>query len=189
MTPHLMIFENFYGNPLDVRNFALSQEFNVTGNFPGRRTKPMPEPFFSDTKKLFEKVLQKEISWWPEEYNTSFQYTTQNDETWIHYDPTNWAGVLYLTPNAPLESGTAIYMHKETGISMLNRNNSYTDLNGKSEELNDLSKWNEIIRVSNVFNRLVMYRGEYYHRSVLPGFGDNQYNGRLFQTFFFNTKD
>ena len=72
---------------------------------------------------------------------------------------------------------------------MLNRNNSYTDLNGKSEELNDLSKWNEIIRVSNVFNRLVMYRGEYYHRSVLPGFGDNQYNGRLFQTFFFNIKD
>lgn len=189
MTPHLMIIENFYGNPLDVRNYALSLEFNITGNFPGRRTKPMTEPFFTDTKKLFEKLLQKEITWWPDEYNTAFQYTTQKDETWVHYDPTNWAGVLYMTPNAPLEAGTAIYKHKETSIYMLNRNASSTDLNSKAEELNDLSKWDEIVKVSNIFNRLVLYRGEYYHRSILPGFGDNQYNGRLFQTFFFNTKD
>jgi hypothetical protein len=99
-----------------------------------------------------------------------------------------WAAVLYLTPNAPLESGTAIYQNKETKISMLDRNNPETDYNNSGDILSDLDKWEPIIRVSNIFNRMVMYRGEYYHRSMLPGFGENQYNGRLFQTFFFNTE-
>ena len=189
MTPSFMIFDNFYANPLEVRNFALSLPFDVTGNYPGRRTKVMQEPHFSSAKSLFENIVRKKITWWPEEYNTSFQYTTEADKTWIHYDPTMWAGVLYLTPDAPLEAGTAIYQNKETKIFMLNRNNPITDYNNDSELLSDLDRWEPIVRVSNIFNRLVMYRGEYYHRSMLPGFGQNQYNGRLFQTFFFNTED
>ena len=97
-----------------------------------------------------------------------------------------WAAVLYLTPDAPLEAGTALYQNKETKISMLDRKNPATDYNDSADILSDMDKWEPIVKISNVFNRLVMYRGEYYHRSMLPGFGDNQYNGRLFQTFFFN---
>lgn len=186
MTPTLIMFDNFYGNPTDVRNYALSLPFDVTGNYPGRRTKVMSEPHFSSAKTLFEDILQKKITWWPEEYNTSFQYTTKDDKTWVHYDPTMWAAVLYLTPDAPLEAGTAIYRNKETKISMLDRNDPLTDYNNSADILSDMEKWESIVTISNVFNRLIMYRGEYYHRSMLPGFGDNQYNGRLFQTFFFN---
>jgi hypothetical protein len=79
-----------------------------------------------NAKLLMENIIKKKIVWWPEEYNTAFQYTTENDETWIHYDPTNWAAVLYLTPDAPLDSGTAIYMHNETKIYMLDRNDPKT---------------------------------------------------------------
>ena len=35
-----MIIDNFYTDPDNVRNFALAQPFNVTGNYPGARTKP-----------------------------------------------------------------------------------------------------------------------------------------------------
>jgi len=185
MTPSLIMIDNFYGNPHDVRNFALSCKFHVTGNFPGRRTDVVPEPYFSDARKIFEKLLGKEITWWPTIYNSSFQYTTESDQTWVHYDPTNWAAVVYLTPNAPLEAGTAIYQHKQKKISLFDRNNKDTDLSAEP----DLSNWDEIVRISNVFNRLIMYRGEYYHRSILPGFGKDQFDGRLFQTFFFNTKE
>lgn len=188
MTPTFMLFDNFYTNPTQVRDFALSQEFNVVGNFPGKRTLPVPEPHNSDMKKVFEDIVRKKITWWPTEYTGAFQYTTKHDETWVHYDPTMWAAVIYLTPNAPLEAGTGIYRHKETGIFMLDRNKPETDLNSNSEDLNDITKWDELVRVSNIFNRMVMYRGEYYHRSILPGFGDDKYNGRLFQTFFFNTE-
>jgi|APGre2960657373_1045057.scaffolds.fasta_scaffold07423_5 hypothetical protein len=186
MTPSIMLFDNFYANPTDVRNFALSMDFNISGNFPGFRTKPLDGENNKNAKLLMENIIKKKIVWWPEEYNTAFQYTTENDETWIHYDPTNWAAVLYLTPDAPLDSGTAIYMHNETKIYMLDRNDPKTDLNQYGR---DLTQWTPIAKVSNIFNRLVVYRGNYYHRSVKPGFGQNQHNGRLFQTFFFNTED
>lgn len=189
MTPTLMLFDNFYGNPMDVRNYALSLPYDVTGNYPGRRTKVQNEPHFSSAKKIFEDILHKKINYWPTEYNTSFQYTVEGDKTWVHYDSTMWAAVLYLSPDAPLEAGTAIYRNKETKISMLDRNRTETDYNNRGDLLSDMDKWEPIVTVSNVFNRLVMYRGEYYHRSMLPGFGQNQYNGRLFQTFFFNTEE
>ena len=41
----------------------------------------------------------------------------------------------------------------------------------------------------NIFNRLVLYEGTYYHRSKVPGFGTDKYSGRLFQTFFFDAKE
>jgi hypothetical protein len=71
---------------------------------------------------------------------------------------------------------------------MLDRNDPKTDYNSSAEDINEVDKWEPIIQVSNIFNRLVIYRGEYYHRSMLPGFGDSKYNGRLFQTFFFNAE-
>jgi hypothetical protein len=188
MTPSLLIFDNFYSNPTQVRDFALSLPYNVSGNYPGMRTNVMTGEHNSNAKALFERILGKKINWWPEQYNTSFQYTTSKDSTWIHHDPTNWAAVLYLTPDAPLEAGTAIYRNKETKISMYDPKNPVTEYNNKTDEITDLNKWEPIVQVSNIFNRLVMYRGEYYHRSMLPGFGDSVYNGRLFQTFFFNTE-
>ena len=41
--------------------------------------------------------------------------------------------------------------------------------------------------VGNVYNRLVLYRGDMFHRS-LEYFGNDKNDGRLFQTFFFNTE-
>jgi len=188
MTPSLMIFDNFYGNPEQVREYALSLPYTISGNYPGIRTDIMRGIHNSSAKTLFEDILGKKITWWPEQYNTSFQYTTAKDTTWIHHDTTNWAAVLYLTPDAPLDSGTAIYRNKESKISMYVPGIASTDYNDNTEEITDLDKWEPIVQVSNIFNRLVMYRGEYYHRSMLPGFGDSVYNGRLFQTFFFNAE-
>jgi hypothetical protein len=33
-----LTIDNFYSNPMDVREFALKQEFKVRGNYPGQRT-------------------------------------------------------------------------------------------------------------------------------------------------------
>jgi hypothetical protein len=188
MTPSLMIFDNFYSNPYQVRDYAVSLPFTVSGNYPGFRTDIMRGQYNTEAKIMFEDMLRKKITFWPEQDNTSFQYTTAVDVTWVHYDSTNWAGVLYLTPDAPLESGTAIYRNKETKIFMHDPKKPSTDYNNNDKVLNNLDCWEPIVQVSNIFNRLVVYRGDYYHRSMLPGFGDSVYNGRLFQTFFFNTE-
>ena len=42
--------------------------------------------------------------------------------------------------------------------------------------------------IGNVYNRLVIYQGDLFHTS-LDYFGTDMHNGRLFQTFFFDTKN
>ena len=39
MLEGLHIFEDFYENPDEVRDYALTLDFNVVGNYPGARTK------------------------------------------------------------------------------------------------------------------------------------------------------
>ena len=51
----------------------------------------------------------------------------------------------------------------------------------------DYTKWEMIDRIGNVYNRLIMYRGDLFHVS-LDYFGKDIQDGRLFQTFFFNTE-
>ena len=111
-----IIKDGFYNNPYEVRDYALGLNFEVSGNYPGVRTENYPEPYFTNMKYEFEKILNKKITYWPDGYNTAFQYTTEDARTWTHYDATQWAAVIYLTPNAPIEAGTGIRIHKETGI-------------------------------------------------------------------------
>ncbi len=42
MVQSLVILDNFYQDPDNVRQFALSQEYNIIGNYPGRRSAAMP---------------------------------------------------------------------------------------------------------------------------------------------------
>jgi hypothetical protein len=111
----------------------LTQEFSVKGNFPGQRTisyatdlikdiiQKYIEPFgnkvtkFPCPKEEKEKEKEKE-----EIYNGSFQYTTSRDRSWIHtYKWNNWAGVLFMTHDAPLSSGTAFYMGQHANQNVI----------------------------------------------------------------------
>lgn len=195
MAYSLQIIDNFYNNPEEVREFALEQDFNVDGNYPGHRTKP----FLSDSVKDY---IEQHLSpihgkiYWPDDedsYCGAFQYTTSRDRTWIHADQTTkWAGVLYLTPDAPLSGGTGLFKHKATGLysapKLSNGEVNKNLLGVIYEDSQDYTKWEMTDRVANVFNRLVIYRGDYFHAS-LDYFGKDLYTGRLFQTFFFNTEN
>lgn len=179
-----IIVENFYQDPDSMRQYALSQEFKVKGNYPGLRTDAIYDDWRNYIKTyLEEKILHRKITNFPAGYNTAFQFTTKYDYTWVHHDDTSWAGVLYLTPNAPIESGTGIYRHKETGIYA--HQEGLPDYN---EIKNTYEDWELVATAGNIYNRLVLYRGNYYHRSILPGFGDTPANARLFQTFFFDSE-
>jgi hypothetical protein len=51
----------------------------------------------------------------------------------------------------------------------------------------DLTKWKEVDRVGNVFNRLILFNSNRFHMSM-DYFGDSKENGRFFQVFFFSTE-
>jgi len=173
MRKNLIIVDDFYTNPYEVREYALGLNFETFGNYPGVRSCPESDTQSNYLKEYFEKnIVHSEIYHWHNDYNTCYQYTTENAKTWVHQDETDWAGVLYLTPDAPVKSGTGIYK-------------AIVD----NPDENILNNWEQVDFIGNIFNRLVVYRGSLFHRSVLPGFGKDKETGRLFQTFFFNTGD
>lgn len=192
MRVNSLIIDDFYTNPIEVRNFALQQEYKVRGNFPGERTKS----FLNDNiKDLIQKVLEPtvgKVTNWGGEYTGSFQYTTSKDRSWIHTDSyTDWAGVCYLTPDAPLSSGTGLFKHKETNITTWKNYEGQEDdpiYKIISTDSQDYTKWEMVDRIGNVFNRLILYRSNNFHVS-LDYFGTDKENGRLFQVFFFNTEN
>lgn len=187
------IIDNFYSDVDEVRNFALQQEYPVSGNYPGNRTKS----FLNDSmKETIESIVSpfygKVINWSEDSYTGSYQYTTSRDRSWIHADQTTkWAGVCYLTPNAPLSSGTGLFKHIPTGLTMAPKNpdGSYNHklLSEINKDSQDMTKWELVDRIANVYNRLVLYRGDHFHIS-LDYFGQDINDGRLFQTFFFDTE-
>lgn len=192
MKTNLLIVDDFYIDPDYVRNVALSEEFSVTGNYPGRRTKQYLNESIKETiQNIVLTAGGSIINWDYTGYNGAFQYTTSRDRSWIHADQTTmWAGVCYLTPDAPVSGGTALFRHKRTGLySAPRKKNGEYDFDLLSEidkDSQDMTKWEITDRVANVYNRLVLYRGDNFHCSM-DYFGQGLEDGRLFQTFFFNT--
>jgi hypothetical protein len=180
MNLELLIIDNFYVNPDAVREYALKQSFDVTGNYPGRRSKPYLPTELKDAIQYWMQPVGKITNWFENYgYTGAFQIATAADRTWIHADHFNkWAGVCYLTPDAPLSAGTAIYKHKASGEYRRTE---------KDYEGRDYTKWDLVDRVGNKYNRLVLYRGDLFHAS-LDYFGEHLLDGRLFQTFFFDTE-
>jgi methionyl-tRNA synthetase len=103
--------------------------------------------------------------------------------------------MVYLTPDAPLQTGTQTYRSKHTGLFT-----AATDLDaqrlGLSKEEIDQKSFNgnnfydrhnmELVdSVANVYNRCVIFNARALH-SATSYFGDRKENARLFHLYFFD---
>lgn len=184
MRTNLIIVDDFLGNPDIAREFALKQEFNVRGNYPGTRTKSFLTPDLKDAIQTVVWNFGREVTNWfhNDGFTGSYQLTYASDRSWIHTDHFNkWAAVLYLTPNAPITGGTSLYMYKENGAT------TSGEMGDRPYDASDVTKWHKYDVVANRYNRLVMYRGDLFHMSN-DYFGSTPQDGRLFQLFFFDTQ-
>ncbi len=176
----LIVIENFYPNPDSVRADALAAQYEVRGNFPGIRSQPF---IYDGIKAKFEAIIGRPITYWPDGgYNGAFQWVTADKKSWIHRDLTDWSAIIFLTPNAPIDGGTKLFIHKETGISYRSTDEMEAVLNKDSARE---EAWHQVDRVGNIYNRCVLFRGKRSHISDRY-FGSCLEDGRLFQTFFFN---
>jgi hypothetical protein len=194
----LIVIDNFYKNPHETRKYILTQEFSVRGNYPGQRTVSYATQHLKDIIQGYVMPFGGKITDFPipdennnksnaNIYNGSFQYTTSRDRSWVHIDGyNNWGGVLYMTPNAPLSSGTAFYKFNDGSECQRDQDilENKTDTDTYSQ---DMTKWQLVDRAGNVFNRLILFNSKRFHMSM-DYFGDSKENGRLFQVFFFSTE-
>jgi hypothetical protein len=200
------IVENFYDNPDAIRKFALSQKYefcherkNLEYVYPGSRTKDL----FDLDKNLHEKIIKKLISVFHNaEYDlmrwavsTNFQSVTEEyKDGVIHTDQnTIFAAVLYLTPNAPLNSGTSLYRkNKNFSEDQYKKALAENDARFRAGEIKmDTSyhqMFDEIVRVNNVYNTLILYEGRHFH-AAHQFYGKTLKDSRLAQVFFINKID
>jgi len=195
--------DNFYNNVDDVRKFALSQTYTAPplGEYPGVRTDPLHEIDQEFTQKfcyklfsLFYNFNNEAVNW---EITTYFQKIKPYDNPktnvgWTYMDNnTILAGLIYLTPNAGLDSGTSLLAIKESEhaspdykIKCNFYKNETVDTAQYIQMLEEHNnKFTETTRFNNVYNTLVAYPGETYHRANNFDCGQSE---RLTQVFFVN---
>lgn len=155
----IAVIDNFLPKPELVRHQALNLDFFIEGSFPGKRSLATDYEYREFIKLKIENNLRINIVEWVMD-SFCFQLCLKGSKSWIHADKCDWAGVLYLTPNAPVESGTNFFNEK-----------------------NDI-----VDSIGNKFNRAIFYKADQLHSSNLSGFGESADTGRLTQVFFFNVK-
>lgn len=190
------VVEDFYDNPEQVREFALWQYFFPGEGAVGSRTRK--QFLFDGVKEKFEGIMQKKIldhtesghGWLDGGINGRFQTCTAGTPLVYHCDAQKWAGMVYLTPDAPPECGTTFFRHKETKV----RHNSHIDwASGQGnvvfnqKTFLDRTPYEPVDSIGNVFNRLVIFDGGLIH-AASEYFGWDLDSSRLFHMFFFDTE-
>jgi len=199
------VISDFYESPDEIRKYALAQKYTYCHEmkgidyvFPGSRTKDLKDL----SQSLYEKICKKLISVFhiPEhdlmrwQINTSFQIVeSEYDHGLIHQDQnTVFAGVLYLTPDAPLDSGTSLFRKNSTYDEDLYwKLIKENDERFKRKETIDFSYHNmfdEVVRVNNVYNSLILFEGDIHH-CANQFFGKTKEDSRLAQVFFITKID
>ena len=189
--------DNFYEDPHAVRELALGATYFEGEGAVGSRTRK--QFLFEGVKERFEEIMGKKIlettpdgmGWRDGGINGRFQTCSAGTPLVYHCDSQMWAGMVYLTPDAPPQCGTTFFRHKNTKI----RHNS--EINWEAgqglEVFNqntflDGTPYEPIDKIGNVFNRLVIFDGGLIH-SASEYFGWDLHSSRLFHMFFFNTEN
>tara|TARA_R110000824_G_scaffold395132_1_gene595524 strand:+ start:1154 stop:2104 length:951 start_codon:yes stop_codon:yes gene_type:complete len=194
--PSIIAIDNFYKNPDEVREYALSLEFQHNkAHHKGQRTPR--QTLFDGTYEFFEDILKKKItSWGNQPHNGVFQFCTAEDQLVYHTDGQKYAAVVFLTPNAPPEGGTSFFKHRGNGLRNFPTEEDCASLNKSSDELYwdmfrgnfyDKSPWDLVDVVGNVYNRMAIWDAKLVH-AASQYFGDNKENSRLFHMFFFDAE-
>ena len=194
--------DNFFDDPDKIREWGLSlpKEKDPDGRWPGKRSDQLHEVDDAFNQKLVAKIglafygweSMDKVTW--NESDISFQLVESHkhencNKGLIHMDANSKdevgiAGLIYLTPNANLNSGTSMYKLKE--------NHNFTKEDGKSilklkEDLYlndsvDEKKWDkmieknysdfdETIRFNNMYNRLICYDTFSWHSAMSTNAG------------------
>jgi hypothetical protein len=200
----LLVIDNFLPDPDMVRRYALSVNYfdNIKENytyFPGKRTNVMakmnPEYNASIFNKFSKLLYNVDEAVYSIDIKSYFQIVYEKYRRgWVHSDngEIDLAGVLYLTPNPPADSGTEFYKEKsvdknKTIINIDIKQQFVTnqiEFDAAKEALLENNLQYELTDyISNKYNRLILYPASWYH-CARNYFGDTDENARLTQVFF-----
>lgn len=184
MRPSIVVVDDFLADPDRIRQLALAQQFDADDRYyKGKRSR---DRFLHEfDHRVFARLLNGAVDTWDRHAMSGrFQICLPGDPLVYHADAQTHAGTIYLTPDAPPESGLSLWKSKITGAR---RPAGDVETNARTFDgkLLDSTKWELVDRIGNVYNRLVLWDATMIH-SASCYFGDNLNNGRLFWMFFFD---
>ena len=186
-SPAYVVVDDFLDDPDSIRRVALSQRF-VKMHSAGLRT---VESFLhlAPYRQKFEELLGRRLTNFDDNAaNGRFQLCTAADAIPYHSDSQSCAGVLFLTPGAPLDAGVSFFRSRRSGLrGRCEDSELMAQTFGRGAEF-DRSCWDEVDRVGNLYNRLVLFDAHLAHGATAY-FGTGLADGRLFQNFFFNVEE
>lgn len=93
-------------------------------------------------------------------------------DVWNSVGEDGWVGLIYLNRDVDLQSGLRTWHN-------VDRSRDY-------DWMTPASNWRLVDTLASVYNRLLLHRGRVPH-SGAAGWGNDIFNGRFYQTFFFKT--
>lgn len=193
-----VVLDNLFEDPDAVRALALQQAFfENPAAHKGHRTRG--RFLFPGLLELFESLLGVPLNrdTWDSGFNGIFQVCDERDPVVYHSDIQQWAGAIYLSPDAPFNSGTsmwaaacndcrtvdeAVLRAKKLGLPADPMQIEHDMYMGR---VLDRRSWKLIDQVGNRYNRLVLWNARLVH-SASSYFGFGKDGGRLTQLFFFD---
>ena len=178
------IIDDFYKNPDKIRDFVLKQYYWDDEGYVGMRTRK--QFMFEGVKERIEEIMNAKITKWNDYgMNGRFQSNIAGAPTAYHCDLQQWAGMIYLTPNAPYSSGTKIIANKKTKIYHNEQTNNVLDFFPNQNTFTDGTLFEDVDVIGNVYNRLAIFDAQSIHCAG-DYFGWDIASGRLWQMFFFD---
>lgn len=189
-----LVVDDFLPNPWAAREAALGDKYtnlNETGKYsPFRATSSMVRRI-SD---LLGTKLAPAGGLGTGRYN--YRLARERHVCDIHVDSCAWGGVLFLNPPQQCRGGTSFWRHKKTGLERWPNRVEQAELLARYRITNcweffvtregmRRERWERCLEVPMRFNRLVLFRGEFFH-SHSHYFGTRRDNARLTQLFFFD---
>lgn len=196
--PSLIVMDDFLDKPCDARTMALQANYELFGGGLRYRNAKVPT---SLTRELTEKVLRIiGPQYRRQREGVAFRQYLKRDEranrasgSWVHFDRFRWIGIVYLNPKHQCRGGTSFFTHRGTGTYRwpdlykleLERPGTRKQV---FQDMGCMDRWDESIRISMVFNRLVLFDSRLFHQAPCY-FGTNLRNARLTLNVFFDTRD
>ena len=171
MNKKVIVIDNFYDEPYEIRRHALQCDYSI-GSFVGNRTAN------GISAEVVNKLTDYNI------INSCFEWRPSDSIKSVGIDYVNTLrGIIFLSPHAPINSGISFHRYKELGWDDCYKHNEQA-YQLVDEYGTDLTKWDEVDRIGNVFNRLVIYETKYYH-STTNHFGKDVLDSRLIRLIYF----
>jgi len=200
MRRNIIVIDDFYSNPDEVRQIALNSPYpnpDDSYTYPGKNSHDNYYP--QELHQRFENILQKKLT--PANPNGYFRLSLESDtyRQDVHVDACwEYGAVCYLNPSEQVidEAGTSFWIHNKTKMEKCSQTDEEAKLYGYSSakeawwttvygEGLDRSKWTRYFLSPMKYNRIVIFKTNLWH-SHNYNFGTNLQNGRLVQLFFFN---